>query len=32
MNEKEKIAVDCRKLQEAQENLLKSGYHKERAK
>ena len=32
MDEKDKISVDCRKLQEAQENFLKSGFHKEVAK
>ena len=32
MDEKDKLTIECRKLQEAQENLLKSGLHKEIAK
>lgn len=32
MDKENKISIECRKLQEAQENLLKSGFHKEVAK
>jgi hypothetical protein len=32
MDEKDKIAINGRKLQENQENILKAGFHRELAK